>query len=457
MAMKIPKSGWRWQREALRFTAALILMLAFGVGGAYAGRDPLRACFWVGPISTAQPDAVPDFDGRAFNFPEEAATYWFARFSVPAGARLVLKGRYARARYQSLNAYDPAGGGSIDSLPDYLIEPDGGAANPFVAGNVRKRGGYRVEIVDQVRPVDSALRAPNTLYASTGASRPREILYRVYVPDAGRDLAGDSGLPKPILVMADGSRLRGEALCNAINDADRTVPLQPLPAVLWQAFANMAGGDPATHPAFEPPLWERFFSLAFAATDFWLGTPLEPNRANASYAETGGLYANLDIRYVYAHLSRRYGPVLVLRGKLPTYPTTENGQPVMGTGQLRYWSICQIESRVTLRTVDCLADHQVTIDAERNDTIVVSRPEDRPANAQPECGVTWLDWGPNGDAAGRPDYGLIVIRNMLPAPDFAEAAQNVTMPGIERDVMGPYLPTASYTTTTDFDALGCGG
>jgi hypothetical protein len=170
----------------------------------------------------------------------------------------------------------------------------------------------------------------------------------------------------------------------------------------------------------------------------------------------GGFYSNRDNAYVYAHLSRRFGPLFVVRGRMPTVPRTFDGERVMGSGQLRFWSLCQNESRVTTRTVDCLADRQVPLSAPgREFTIVLSRSADRPANATLRCGVAWLDWGERGDAAGRPDYGLLVLRNMLPADAFAQAVQRVAKPGSEESVMGPYFPRGEYAARAAFESRGC--
>ena len=82
---------------------------------AAAQERPLATCFWEGPISTERP-STRGFDGREFNFPEESATYWLARFNLPAGARVVLRGAYPHGRYMSLNAYSD--GAPTDSLSD---------------------------------------------------------------------------------------------------------------------------------------------------------------------------------------------------------------------------------------------------------------------------------------------------------------------------------------------------
>ena len=82
-------------------------------------------------------------------------------------------------------------------------------------------------------------------------------------------------------------------------------------------------------------------------------------------------------------------------------------------------------------------------------TIVVSTPEGRPAGARPECGVTWLAWGPQ-------PQGLLIFRHMLPDPSFAQAIQHVPAPGAEQDTMGEYYPQSEYLAgPADFKARGC--
>src|SRR5207249_1044316 len=92
---------------------------------------------------------------------------------------------------------------------------------------------YTATVLDAPPPTSG--RARNTLYAQPAAGKPIELLYRVYEPDRGRDLAGDSGLPRPELVLSDGTVRRDQAACNAINDPDRSIPVQTIPAAEWQA------------------------------------------------------------------------------------------------------------------------------------------------------------------------------------------------------------------------------
>jgi len=64
--------------------------------------------------------------------------------------------------------------------------------------------------------------------------------------------------------------------------------------------------------------------------------------------------------------------------------------------------------------------------------------------------VTWLP-------AGALPSTLLILRNMLPDPSFAQAIQN-TEPGTEEQTMGSYYPRGKYyATTADYERLGCGG
>jgi hypothetical protein len=420
------------------------------------GEPRLATCFWEGPISTQRP-TTRGFDGRNFNFPEESATYWLARFELPSDATLQLRGRYPHGRYMSLNAYSD--GAPTDALSDVAINPSPGSANPFLLGarrDLAKRS-YVVTVVNQPPPASSSGRAPNTLYAQPGPGASIELLYRVYEPDRGLDLTGGTGLPQALLKLSDGSTVTGSDACAAINDPDRSIPVQTVPAATWQAARSTPPCDPQTNPAYDPPRWERFFNINYAQLAV-ISDCTEAGRQErlAMGAQSqGGFYSNRDSAYVYVHLSRLFGPVLVVKGKVPTTPQTFAGPQRMPGGQLRFWSLCSGESRVTTRTPDCLSDRQVLELSGRDYTVVVSRQSDRPSNARGACGVAWLDWGNRGDGAGDPNYGLLIMRNMLASPDFKRAIQRVQAPGQERAVMGPFFPDSHYTTTKAFASRGC--
>jgi hypothetical protein len=109
------------------------------------GKDPIpgpRTCFWSrGPAS-----ADPYIN---IAYPDAATYYWAAVFTVPKGARLHLEGSYPHSRYMSFISYNAAGV-PIESVADYLIKPNAGAANPFLTDSDRQatNRGYRLEVVN---------------------------------------------------------------------------------------------------------------------------------------------------------------------------------------------------------------------------------------------------------------------------------------------------------------------
>jgi hypothetical protein len=410
-----------------------------------AGRALFTNCFWTGPRGR-------DFTGGAHaanNFPDASATYWFARFALPEGARLELRGRFPHARYMALSSY--VGKEPLGSLHDAEIRPDRGSANPFRAGARRngRRRAYTVSIV-ATDPPPPGERRPNTFYA--GDTPQVALAYRVYVPDRGRDVAGDTGLPRLTLVAADGSRHRGRAACAAINTPDhdlQTTP--PLTLDQWSGLIHTPGLDPAVAPATPHPFFQRFFNGSYN----FLGDFRPETRTTLTPPDNGGAFSNADTRYLYATINRRFGPLVAVRGTLPTVPRTRGGEARMGHGQLRYWSVCTNETPVSGRAVDCAYDELVPLGAHRRYTILIGRAGDRPANATRRCGVRWLRWGAQRSSPEDPGYGLVLVRNMLAAPGFKHAAQRVTTFGTERRVMGRYLPRARYTTPRSFAAHGC--
>ena len=135
---------------------------------------------------------------------------------------------------------------------------------------------------------------------------------------------------------------------------------------------------------------------------------------------------------------------------MPKDPETYQREREVTRGQLRYWSMCSVSMQPygATDTIGCVNDARTVTNREGWYIVVVSTPEDRPANARRECGVTWLPFGIRPTAA-------LVMRNQLASPRFAHAIQKVRTPGTEREVMGSFLPRGHYTGTRAFQRRGC--
>ncbi|PXV52287.1 hypothetical protein SAMN04487785_105358 [Dyella jiangningensis] len=401
--------------------AFLASLFAPGVLRANPG---LHTCFWQGPYSVAD---LPVYNQPPY--PDTHAAYWTAQFVIPAGASVVLNGTYPVARYMSLISYHTANATPVSDLPDIGIQPDAGSINPFVAGAPRYGSSptnYTVQLAAGNAPSSPAA---NTLYSGT-TDQTMTVMYRVYVPDNGLDEAGGVALPAMSIHNADGSITTGSAACSAAQASQSLIPT----TIIGQlAYLPVRLAD--------PPL----------PVVVWLQT-----RLILMAALVDG-FANPDNAYLEASLSRNYGTVAVVTGLRPTTPQTLPNAAVMGTGNMRYWSLCTYEF-YTEATTDCAFDQGLITDSTGNYTIAISQTADRPSNAVPNCGFNWLHWSEAGDGDGHTNDGFLILRNMLPDPSFTHAIQNVPLPvaaATSALVMGPYLPTVTYMSKADFEAKGC--
>lgn len=424
-----------------------------------AGKDPLpgqRTCFWArGPVS-----ADPYVN---IAYPDAATYYWAAVFTIPQGAKLHLEGNFPRSRYMSLISYDGAGV-PIESVADYLIKPNPGATNPFIAGADRSstQRGYRIDVVDAQPPANQPVgmnikgHTRDRLHTPKYGPAPgqQSILYRIYVADKGTDETAGAGLPVPVLTMADGKVLRGAETCTALRTRQ---PLQLDPAAMavpmdqYYELLKAAKTKGETFPATNPPTFYQQLDRE-ALYDIYRGNPV---RADARKSE-GGFYPNLDNQYIRTILNRKLGKVFVLRAKAPTTPKTFNGDAKLGEGELRYWSWCSNQGFANTRVNACAYDESIPVGPDGFYTLVVSRAADRPRNATPQCGVAWLPMADDGDGAVDADSTVLQLRHMLGTGDFKHAVQGVKSAATMQQDMGEYYPRGRYLSTSAFEtAVPC--
>ncbi|MCB0862345.1 MAG: hypothetical protein KDB66_03935 [Solirubrobacterales bacterium] len=407
---------------------------------------PAASCFWTGPFTAANEKTNTAYPGTEI-------AYWGAKFRTPAGAVLRLHGQFPHARYSSLNAYESDGGIPTGSVPDREMKPDRGSVNTSLPGKDRraKKRAWTVRVLGTASPANPAR---NTLYAAPSSESYQDILYRVYVPDKGRSKSGGVPIPTPELTLADGTVLKGKALCAALN-SNHNYKGQNLPLPLYNGLVNWPGKDALTNPANPDFSFVKFFNLNLSMARY--KTEAEYNAAwLANPVEQGTLYANDDARYLTGAISFRYGQLLVIKGSLPTTPKTWHGNRRAREAQLVEWDMCTIESLATTKTNKCIFDEQVPVKGKkRRYTIVVALAKNRPWNAKRKCGVAWLPADPDGDGAGRLDSALLMNRNVIPRPGFKQSVQKVTTPYNAAKIMGRYYPRGSYSSKKAFQKLGC--
>lgn len=399
-----------------------------------------RTCFW-----SRGPHSADPYLNIAY--PDANVYYWAATFTVPKGAKLELQGQFPNSRYMSLISYDNAGK-PIESAADYLIKPSQGSINPFVYGNKRDgaKRDYSIEVLSQ-NPTSQYVvgqlgqaQSVDKLHVPQYGTGQQTILYRIYLPDNNKGVTAGVPLPSPKLTLADGTVINGDSACEKLNTKQRlqlSAAAVSIPPNQYRQLAQQAD-KPDTWPAKNPADW--FIQLD---RESLIGMYTGKINDNARRSE-GGFYPNLDNQYIRTIVNRKYGKLFVIRGKAPTVSKTFNNDTVMSQGQLRYWSICSNQSFANTRVNDCLFDEEIPLDEQGYYTVVVSRAEDRPRNAKPECGIGWLPMAEDGDGVFDKDVSIVQIRHMLASPNFKTTIANVEMQKDLVGVMGDYMPKTNY-------------
>ncbi len=406
------------------------------MGGQFQNTPLGLGCGWL---------AASDVDKANIAFPDSNAKYWVALAPITPQTRLRIDGAYPDARYFSYNAYDAALR-PTDAIADAEISANNGSVNPFVAANQPAGGKYTAYLQSGTSPVQSSevTRAPNTFYSGDVALGPAALpngltlfIYRVYVSNAGAFEDGGVGLPTLTLETADGQRELGtlpnceEPLLPSGGGSFPALGLNDL--LLSLDYPNELILDFPT--ATYPPQSNKFFGLGETVSTIVTNrTGLGGEGGAPVSLGSGGFLSNIHNAYTTTTFARRYGSLALVRAKAPTY----RGQASVAVGneQLRYWSLCGNEF-ATQRYTDCAADFEVPLDDEGFFTVVISDPEDRPANATAANGFVWLPWGPYPDQ-------LLIYRHMLHNPGFAQAIQFVEKGETLKQRMGDFAPQGVY-------------
>ena len=470
-------------------------------------------------------EAKPIDLGAVLNgLPDSNVTYLFLKVPyAPSGHRLVVEGEFPHARFFSWQITPPQDGigyypsrhfGSAEvPMTDADIEPLSGHTNPFRVGANRRaeKRGYRAvfELRNgdpvalnpmfkppyRARPGDGNTRVGSLLIhqgpwgktgpfgirisTSTGEWEMGALWGRIYAPDRGTGPYGGVGLPRAWFETPQGERYvmlgnaaKFEQRAHATMEARRDAPTEPKawygPDTGWhKSFGivlSILEGSARAWGWSTPEQMARIRAVDLGATGRGQDQPAphryEPHATTATHNT-----------YLGRAMSIGAGKVAVLSGRMPTFPDTRGGARRMRAAQVRYWSICGYDNYVFAKmpgsAIHCRMDDEIALDGERRYLIVYSRPEDRPRNADPRNGVTWVDWGPTSELGlmirwktVRPEWSFALSPDEMNLP-WARAA--LSAPGYEPGLlyvndgsgfMGDYLPRMHYMSREQFEALG---
>jgi hypothetical protein len=411
--------------------------------------QPAGFCAW--PVAVA-------VDALNVAYPEAKASYFMMPYRLAPDQSLILTGAYPFDRFSSVVTY--FGGGQtghgievLGWLGDVRITPEPGSLNPALDASASSdplERQWEVRVTGTI-PLEEGLprrhRDPRRLRAlldewierrgGTAAEanvipahpegeedRLGIVVVRVYVPVDPADNSGGVGLPALAIEEADGVR-------RPIGECTPEEKQVWAETIRQMVMTNIAAADRLPLPTSPD------------APPAWVESPVP------------GLAPNPDNRYLMTPVVWEPGRIVVVQGKAPTFPDTNAGESVTSPTQLRFWSFCTGSNDITppngYPTNACIADFEIPLGPDGVYTVVVSQPEDRPANASRAEGVAWLE----GADPSLPD--LLALRHMLPSDDYYDqsvwAVPELTV-GAAEPVMGPYYPDAVYCDMSVFEAGG---
>jgi hypothetical protein len=413
----------------------------------FAAAQALPVCSW--PLETT---------GKGVSnvaYPDTNATYWTMPFDSARWESIVITGTYPQARFFSIVSYNASGSVVEDqgSLNDVDINPDPGYTNPFRENAVEGEPQRYTITVSRAAPNGE----PNSLQLA--GTRLGWIIYRIYVANGG--LQRNAGVPLPtIKVFSHDGRSHVVPPCPSRHSSAAA-------AGLMTALASQGLDANAALPRELIDAAEQTTSQEASCQPTPLISWIPKN--------TGGYFPNPANKYIaIPGLCFQPNRILLVRGKGPVFPDTYHGGPIWKPEgiQVRYWSLCNNDQRSPYPVVACQADHSTNLDQSGYYTYVISEPErgEVPSWLPPEA--TWLRWGLQTDTK------ILLVRNMLPDPNFQNSVQAAINAGCvvdnqsgaqpsrdeivkqgecAHDVMKEYYPKAVYCDKHTFISQGWQG
>jgi hypothetical protein len=356
-----------------------------------------------------------------------SATFWSVPFvpappgflDVPRGGSVTFEGEYPHTRYFAYHGNDFETN-NFDTLVGHELDPDPGSTNPWREAAPPGAGRrYTARLVFAPEP---ARPEPNTVYvgeaARGGGFNPAVFLiYRIYAADQGSLPPNSAGVKLPAVTIRDAEgEVRGHW--------DECDPYPP---------GFEAPVDRTRFPAFPVPDHRAVFRPgSFDSSPNW-GLPID-------------ILANRDVLYLSTFYSRSQGEVFAVRMQRPRTPSRKQGVPLWAPDvDLLLWTVCTYNFWNGIAN-DCLSDEDAA-DEDGAVTIVASDAANRPRNATPEQGYTWLDTGRFLD-------GQLTFRMLLADQPLLAALRRAIDTGEASPEAAPFVPQTAFCSRETFEAGG---
>lgn len=376
-------------------------------------------------------------EDRGYYYPEEEAVYWVAILPrlQGKGERYEIRGQYPEVRFFSLQSYTTTGL-SVDAAFDHQIQANQVSIKPFQSPKQKPTDRYTVNLVEGSPPKFELFRPRNTFYA--GEDQVSLLIYRTYAPTP---LDGDP-IPSEFEEDPEQWRKQGQQFLPKIYYiADhRSEPTFQSVDEICDVMITNGAGDGSDLPQLTTQIGDVFIpilsdldinagSLASNPPQWFVGStfvesliPLFEGFPNLQMQlrqldETDALtefFANEANAYLASFINPAYGEIVVTHYRAPTFPNTQDGEPIdPETQNTRFWSVC-VNDPFLLYVTGCLSDRDVDINPDGTVTLVFSREKNRPID--PDTGLPVSNW-----LALPSPVSIVLYRHTLPSRKFFQS------------------------------------
>ncbi|WP_430908511.1 hypothetical protein [Maribacter sp. 2-571] len=459
-----------------------------------------------------------DFNRLYGSFPDPHCTYLLAPIIyAPFGAKMVIEGEFPYCRFFNIQTSPPfdgkgyrydkfAGNGEV-AIVDSDMVPKPGHVNPFTPNGDRMAKNRSYEVTYMMAMGNASALDPSHTPPYRGDGHMRygsaiqvqgpwgedsksghgrgiwdfgDVWVRYYGIDHDKFPSGGVALPKMYFQLKTGERFTVIADYEGFIEASEKT----------MANRSIGNNDPAAYNGKDVG-WDKQFGIFLQIATGGARALYKDTEADKEYVRnlhkgiTGrgaDMIAPASLEphatgcnyhgYLTNGMSIKKGNVYAISGKMPTFPDTRDGAGQLQPAQCRYWSLTSYDASFPFSKVvglenTSIMDDEVVLDDDRNYIIVYSRPEDRPKNAVPENGVTWVDYGNTCTQAFTlrwvsvgPEWSFDKTPDELHLPwkkttwSGSDFDRNIIGRNDRNGFLGAYHPVRHYMSKKTFEDLG---
>lgn len=306
---------------------------------------------------------------------------------------MVIKGKIPEARYFSFNLYNDYTKSSIAALADHEILPDEGDGSSYTIYIMPqgKAGKFQNQIIlpDSVKIASVFLRyylARENIYAS-------KPLPEISILENGKLKPTIPSIPMATLSAADIAKIKTLIKSNPqiISGKERKL--------LSSSSTSIQEKEPVISKVMTVPIFKHY---------------KDPGSIGAFNYNSSGNYPNKDNHYIVMPVIRKKDDVLIVRFKAPTYAH------LLGdiSKNVRYYSLSQ--GNEYTNTSITIHDEQLRVSNDGFVYVIVANDSEETKTKANELGINFMPWLYK-------DKIVLILRHMLPSPDFKFSTREVPL------------------------------